>query len=376
MKNMLKKQKRIAILVPSMRGGGAERVALNLAQGITERGYPVDLVLAQAEGPYLSEIPESVRVVDLKSSRMIKSIPALARYLQTEIPVALLSIMNHVNIVAVWARRLARVQTRVIVSEHTLTSKLSENTTKWGAWFILQLMKHSYKGAEAIVSVTGGVAEELSQISGISRKRIQVIYNPNITPEVKENARAPLDHPWFKPGEPPVLLSAGRMVSLKDFPLLIKAFNQVRRTRSVRLIIFGEGEKRAELEAMVQKLGLSGSVSLPGFVENLHAYMKRARLVVLTSKWEASSNVLSEALYCGAQIISTDCPYGPREILQGGKYGKLVPVGNVPVLARAIENALDNPKPNAPQESWQPFELDNVINQYLRLLLGNSGCVN
>ena len=125
------------------------------------------------------------------------------------------------------------------------------------------------------------------------------------------------------------------------------------------------------LEALIKKLGLEEDVSLPGFVMNPYAYMARASLFVLSSRWEGLPTVLIEALCCGTPVVSTDCPSGPREILRGGKYGPLVPVGDANALARAIETTLDGDTPRPPSESWQPYELEIVVNQYIRLLLRN-----
>lgn len=360
---MIAPQKRLAFFVPSMRGGGAERVTLNLARGVAERGYAVDLVLAQAEGPFLAEVPESVRVVDLKASRVLLSLPALVRYLRRERPEAMLSAMCHANIVALWAQRLAGVPMRMVVSERITLSRSAQRGR-----LMPQLIRHFYLWADGIVAVSKGVADDLAQVAGIPRQRIQVIYNPVVTPELWQKAQAPLEHPWFKPGQPPALLAVGRLSPQKDFPTLIQAFARVRQACPARLLILGEGEERPGLEALVRQLGLERDVSLPGFVTNPYAYMARASLFVLSSRWEGLPGVLIEALYCGAPLIATDCPSGPREILRDGQYGQLVPVGNATALARAIETSLESETPRAPRESWRPFELETVVNQYISTL--------
>lgn len=364
-------QKRLAIFISGMFGGGAQRVTLTLAQGMVERGYAVDLALARAEGPYLAEVPESVRVVDLKASRVLSSLPALTHYLRRERPEAMLSVMNYVNIVALWARRLADVPTRLIVSEHNTLSRASLRSPRWRRWLMTQLITRFYPWADDIVAVSKGVAGDLAQATGLPRERIQVIYNPVVTPGLQEKAQAPLDHPWFAPGEPPVLLAAGRLTTQKDFPTLIQAFAHVRQARPARLLILGEGQDRPVLEALVRKLGLEQDVSLPGFVGNPYPYMARASLFVLSSRWEGLPTVLIEALYCGAPLIATDCPSGPREILADGQYGQLVPVGDVAALARAIQTSLDGKRPGPPPESWHPFEIESVVNQYVSILLGS-----
>ena len=364
--------KRLAIFVPSMIGGGAERIALNLAGGMSENGYDVDLVLAQAEGPYLAEVPESVRVIDLKASRTLTSLPGLVRYLRRERPQAMLSVLGHANLVALWARRLANVPTRVVVSVRNTLSGSAQRSPNLRKRMMLRLVRRYYPWADGIVTVSKGVADDLAQVAGIARDDIQVIYNPIVTPMLQKKARQPLDHPWFKNGQVPVVLSVGRLTATnqKDFPTLIEAFALVRSIRPARLLILGEGEQRAQLETMVKHLGLEQDISLPGFVANPYPYMAQASLFVLSSRWEGLPGVLIEALYCGAPLVATDCPSGPREILADGRHGHLVPVGDANEMARAIENSLDGEAIYPPRESWIPFELEAVVGQYLDILLG------
>lgn len=367
---MVNSQKRIAIFMPSLFGAGGQRSMLNLAHGMADCGYAVDLVLAQAEGPFLAEVRRSVRVVDLKASRALTSLPALVRYLQREQPEAMLSVFGYVNIIALWARRLAGVRTRLFVNEQNTVSVEAGNSSRWRGRLTPRLIKHFYPWANGIVVVSEGVRDDLAQLTNIARERITVIYNPSVVrAEVHEKAQAPLDHPWFKPDQPPVLLAVGRLQVQKDYPTLIHAFAQVRQTRPVRLLILGEGKERPLLEALIKELGLEQDVSLPGFVMNPYAYMARSALFVLSSRWEGLPTVLIEALCCNTSVVSTDCPSGPREILRGGQYGQLVPVGAIDELARAIEMTLASKRSSPPSESWLPYELESVVNQYTNLLL-------
>jgi glycosyltransferase involved in cell wall biosynthesis len=341
---------------------------LNLAHGLAGCGYSVDLVLAQARGPYLSNVHETVRIVDLKAPRVLMCIPALVRYLRSEQPEALISALNYANVVALWARRLAGIPSRVLVNEQNTLSRSAHNSARRRHRIVPQLVKRFYPWADYVIGNSQGVADDLSQMTGLPRERIQMLYNPVITPEVREKARAPLAHPWFEPGQPPVILAVGRLAKQKDFPTLIQAFAQVRQTRPARLLILGEGQDRPELEAMVNQLGLREDVAMPGFVENPYAYMSRAALYILSSRWEGLPTVLIEALYCGSPIIATDCPSGPREILVDGQHGKLVPVGDVDALAQAIGAGLAGKTPQPTEESWHPYSLEAVVDQYLSLL--------
>jgi glycosyltransferase involved in cell wall biosynthesis len=224
--------------------------------------------------------------------------------------------------------------------------------------------------ADHIIAVSNGVAESLTEASGIAPAKIDVIYNPVITPELAEKRCAPLQHPWFA-GETrvPVLLAVGRLMAQKQFGDLIEAFARVRADRQAKLIILGEGEERPRLEQKIQSLNLTEDVSLTGFVDNPYAYMANADLFVLSSIFEGLPTVMVEALYCDLPIVATDCPSGPHEILDGGRYGRLTPVGNPTKLAENILAALDGDIPQPTPESWQPYTMDFVIDQYLALLL-------
>ena len=314
---------RLAIFLPGSYDGGAERTMVNLAEGLAGRGYAVDLVLAEAAGPYLAEVPSSVRLVvlnarQLRSSRTLACLPAFVRYLRRERPEALLSTLNYANIVALWARRLAGIPWRMVINEQNTVSAEIEGLPAWRRWLLPGLLKSFYPWADSVVAVSTGVADDLARVAGLERERVQVIYNPVVTPKVRRRAQEPLEHAWFAAGQPPVVLAVGRLTAQKDFPTLIRAFAQVRETSSMRLMILGDGDDRPALEALVRRLRLEQDVSLPGFVANPYAYMARSSLFVLSSRWEGLPTVLIEALYCGIPVVATDCPSGPRENPAGG----------------------------------------------------------
>ncbi len=213
------------------------------------------------------------------------------------------------------------------------------------------------------------MVEDFIRLTGI-RQKVQVIHNPVVTPELLQRAEEPLEHPWFQPKEPPVLLGVGRLTRQKNFPNLIRAFAEVRKRRPVRLLILGEGEERASLEDLVRSFGLEGEVGLPGFVQNPYPYMKRAAAFVLSSDWEGLPTVLIEALALGTPVVATDCPSGPREILQGGRWGRLVPVNNPTALAQALEATLAEGRTASPEEAYHPYTQAEVVRRYLELLEG------
>jgi len=353
-----------------MQGGGAQRAMLKIASGIVEAGHSVDLVLARATGPFMKEIPPGVSVVDLKARRVLLALPALVRYLRRERPVAMLSALDYVNLIALWARKLAGGSTRLVVSERNTLSVSSKTSRSRRQRALPSLSKRYYRWADSVVAVSQGVADDLTEKLGLSRDLVRVIHNPVITPELLEQANEVLDHPWFAQDEPPVVLGAGRLGPQKDFATLIRAFAAVRKVRPARLVLLGEGPDRPQLEALVRELGLQQDVQLPGFVANPYAYMRQSGVFVLASKYEGLPGVLIEALASGAQVVSTDCPSGPREILHDGTFGRLVPVGDSRAMSDAILDSLNNPRQPAPAECLRPFLPETVIHQYLDALNG------
>jgi len=368
-------KKRIAIFLPGLYDGGAQRVMLNLAGGLTSHGFIVDIVLAQAEGPYLSQVPNSVRLVELNKKhhsalRTISSLPSLMRYFRNEQPAAMISSLNYVNVIAILAKRLSGVPLRLVISEHNTFSAEKSHQSRYYRSFLQMFMKSTYPKADGIIAVSEGVAEDLAQVLGIPRENITVIYNPIITPDLQAKKDEPLEDPWFENNHPPVILAIGRLTRQKGFDILIRAFAQIRKQRPAHLLILGEGEDRVSLMDLSRELDVDQDIRLPGFVSNPYPYMVNASLFVLSSRWEGLPTVLVEALYCGTPLIATDCPSGPREILKNGLYGKLVPVDNVESLGQAILSTLDGETVSIAPSSWQAFEINTVIGQYIQVLLG------
>ncbi len=363
---------KLAIFLPSLGGGGAERVMVNLAHIFAERGFKVDIVLAEAEGPYLREVHPKVRVVNLRSTRVIFSLFGLMRYLRRERPQVLLSALEHTNVVALLAQRLSGVSVRTVVGVHNTLTRSTVNAQSLNVRSMPFWLWLSYPWAYAVTAVSEGVAKDLEHIVRLPREQVKVIYNPVVTPELLKKAHESLDtHPWFAANEPPVVLGVGRLTPQKDFPTLIKAFALVKHNLPARLMILGEGEDRPQLEVLVRDLGLEADVSLPGFVDNPFKYMRHAGVFVLSSLWEGLPTVLIEALASGATVVSTDCPSGPMEILEAGRWGRLTPVGDVAALAQAIQEALTDPndsKEEAVQRARDRFGLNEVADRYLEVL--------
>lgn len=358
----------IAFFIPTLHPSGAERVTVNLIQGIVERGRSVDIVLVSAEGSLLRELPPEVRVVDLRARRMIRSLFPLTRYLRRERPCVMVSQMNHSNVVALWASRLAGQGTPVVATVHNTLSQTSRHARSLGDRLGPHLLRRFYPWAARVVAVSQGAADDLVRVGGLPPDSIEVVYNPVITPAMLEELRRTPGHPWLVDGGPPVVLGAGRLTRQKDFATLLRAFSLLRQRRSARLIVLGEGTERAALAALASELNLGDAADLPGWRPDVLACMAHSAVFVLSSAWEGLPTVLIEALAAGTRVVSTDCKSGPREILRDGRLGALVPVGDPAALARAIEKALDSPAGSPPMDALAPFTRDAVVDRYLRLI--------
>lgn len=365
-----KNLKKVTLFVPTLRGGGAERVMINLARGFVNSDVDVDLVV-RAKGAFLSDVPAEVRLIDLHATRVLMTLPGLVRYLRREKPTVVLSAMAHANIIAIWAIKIARVNTRLVVSVHNTLSRNLDLTSLIDRLQLL-LTRLFYRWADAIVVVSEEAKKDFLTVSKLKPKLIKVIYNPVVIPEMFEKSKIPVSHPWLGASGPPVIMGVGRLSKQKDFSTLIRAFFLVQKQHSARLIIIGEGEERIHLEKLVKELGVIDLVDLHGFVENPYSFLSHANVFVLSSAWEGLPTVLIEALALGVPVVSTDCPSGPREILDNGKHGSIVPVGDDKALAEAILYCLKNSQPKKiPGEAWKRFELDRVTKQYLEILSGN-----
>lgn len=364
---------KVSLFVPDLEGGGAERMMVHLANEFSLKSLAVDLVLAESKGHNLFKVEKSVHIVDLNtpfSNPLI--IFKLASYLRNVRPTALLTAMTYPNIAGLLAGKIARVSTRIVISERTTLTVQSGNIKSLRECLKPAVAKRLYRFADHIVAISDGVAENLHSNIGIRRDKITTIYNPVVTPELLQPHSKP-DHPWFANTQSPIILAAGRFVAAKDFSTLIKAFAEVKKQRDARLIILGEGPQRKILTDLIAQLNLMDSISLPGFVQNPACYMQHASLFVLSSRWEGFGNVLVEALACGCPVVSTNCPSGPEEILDSGKYGKLVLVGDPHALANAILSTLDKP-PAAEilHHRAMQFTAEKSAENYLKILLPDS----
>ncbi len=361
----------IALFLPSLKVGGAEKAMVLLANQFSALGYTVDLLLVKKEGEFLHDVSPEVTVVDFRSNRTLTALFPLISYLRRRRPAGLIASMVHCNIVALLARSLARVRTRVLIRQENTMSRAARNApTVRGEW-IPWIARIMYPKADAIIAVSNGVADDMSEFLDIPRQKIETVYNPCAVKKVVQASTQHVDHPWFVPDSPPVIVSMGRLHPQKDYGTLLEAFRTVRANREARLLIMGEGAERDKLTALARELGISEFLSLPGSLANPFPYLTRAHVFVLSSRWEGFGLVLVEAMACGITVVSTDCPNGPREVLDGGRYGILVPMGNPEALAEGILRALDSFfPPELLKKRAEDFSVDTIARKYLDIAFG------
>jgi glycosyltransferase involved in cell wall biosynthesis len=338
----------LAVYLPDLAGGGTERMHINLAPHFLAAGMQVTFLLDRRSGALLGKVPGGAEVHVLEASRQVAAVPKLVRYLRSRPVDLLISNMEHGNVISVWARRLAAARTRIIVAQHC-SFRDQVNRGDWKFKLLPRLYRTALPRADAIVCVSNGVAGEIAEVSGLALSRMNVIYNGAMTAELKQAAEQPADHPWFALGEP-VIVAAGRLVELKDYPTLLRAFARVVEKRPARLIILGDGPLRQNLRSLAKELAIDNRLDLPGFVTNPMPFMRNAAAFALTSRAEGFGNVLVEAMACGTPVVSTDCPHGPAEILDYGRFGRLTPPGDPAAFADALLATLDQPRPAAELE--------------------------
>lgn len=362
--------RKVMIYLPQLKVGGAEISMLRLAQGLRLRGVETAFVVHRADEAARA-LAGDIELISLEADRTLSVPNRLARLLRSRRPDILISALTHSNIVACLAARLAGSRTRVVVTEHAPISSMRQLDRSRRYRSTLRLMPWAYRLSDAIVAVSQGVSEDIAGPLGpANRSRLSVIANPILRDDWQTLSEAALDDDWFLPGSTPVILSVGRLSPEKNFVGLIRAYAGLRLPMRVHLAIIGEGPQRPVLQALIDDLGLGERVRLLGQRDNPYAYMRHARIFALASVFEGFGNVLVEAMACGAPVVSTDCPVGPREILRDGLYGALVAVGDTAALTAAIENQLQRPnaqiEADAKAHALQ-FTVERSVGQYLAL---------
>ncbi len=356
---------RLAFLLPSMAGGGAERVALRLIEDFVSQGFEVDLLLLRAEGELLGLVPRSVRIVDLAAPRIRDSIVPLIRYLRKRRPHAMQVSLWPLTAAAIVARKLAGVKTRVVVSDHAALSRqyhgFARTLLKWST-------RALYPMADARIIVAAAARDDLAVLSGLAPESIEVIYNPVAAPPPA--GEGPGVEPMWGDAKQR-LMTVGTLKDQKNHALLIRAFARVDRALGATLMILGQGPLLGRLREIAEEEGAADRILFPGFTVDPWPYYRAADMFVLSSDYEGYPLVLLEAMRCGLQIVSTDCESGPREILDGGRYGALVPCGDADAFAAAIEQGLNRRiEPELLRARAEELSGTDTSARYLELMLG------
>lgn len=370
---MDKGSRHIAIHVPFLGGGGAERAMANLSTELVSRGVNVDIVVSDySRSTYISDIDPRVRVVDLGVNRHLLGLVPLVKYLRSNRPHFMITVQPPSHPLAVIACKLAGVSTKCVASVQNYHSVEFDSGVSLVRRLVLATFPYVLRRMDRVFAVAERVKADLVGNFNVPPENVEVVYNPIAAPDITEHADKRVNHPWLTEENDPVILAVGRLTAQKNYPLLLRAFAHVIKHRPVRLIILGEGEERERLQELANDLGIAEEVDLPGFADNPFAYMRSADVYALSSNWEGLPSVLIEALAVGCNIVATDCPSGPREILAGGRYGRLVPVNDEMALAEAIRDALNDNSIDrlSLRERARAFSPSAVANRYRHLLLG------
>lgn len=370
---------KVIFFIPSLEGGGAERVMVDLLRHIDRtRIEPLLILLYPLEGsPYCRDLPGNIRIRTIlrrsgRPAEKLRQFISFVRAVLQERPQLIVSTLTHANILAILAGLIARVP--VIPCEHNMISEIIR-TDGFGRTFGMlaaPLVKALYRRCCRVVAVSEGIKDDLTGRFHIPPEIVEVITNPLDLERIESSSSLPPGQPFFD-GNAPVLLAAGRLVYQKGFDVLLRAFQSVREHEEARLIIMGDGEERRSLEQLAVELGIAQSVSFCGFQQNPYAFMKKADLFVLSSRFEGFPVVLLEALACGLPVVATDCRSGPFEILEGGKYGALVPAGDPETLSREIARLLNDRElrrrlSDAARDRSRDFSAKKVAARYAGLI--------
>lgn len=360
----------IAFLLPSLGAGGAERVAIRLMHSFRAAGHKVEFVLMQKKGALLAEVPEDVAIIELRACRVRHVLGPLVRYFRRTKADAVQARMWPLTVAAIIARRLARSKVRLVVSDHVALS--SEFAHRPLALAALRLTTRLfYRGADARLVVAKAAADDLSRVSGLPRDSFEVVYNPVDAPPPDLRPGPEIEDLWGTADGR--ILSIGTLKPAKNQALLIRSFARLRQQRAAKLMIVGTGPLENDLKRLAVSLGIADNVLFPGFAADPWPYYASADLFVLSSDYEGYPNVLVEAMRSGLAVVATDCESGPREILDGGEFGRLVPMGDEVALCEAMLTALIEPhSPERMRARAEELSGPATARRYLELLIGRA----
>jgi glycosyltransferase involved in cell wall biosynthesis len=360
---------RLAIVIYSLDGAGAERVSVNLASEFVRLGHDVDFLLASREGELFGEVPKTSGIYYAKVSSARGWRAAIREYALQKEPDVLLAMMEGAGVLALQAIASLTGKFPVFVVSHVHFSLHCRHSTRWQERWLMPLAVRWYlPRASGVIGVSEGVSKEICQIAGVDPAKVHTVYNAVLTEAFYRLVAEPVSHPWFSPERNWLtVMNIGRLTDQKDHVTLLKAIQCVSASRPVRLMILGRGEVLEKLRAMAKSLDIERIVEFAGFDPNPYRLLAAADVFALSSAWEGLPTVLVEALAAGTKVVSTDCPSGPREVLAGGRFGELVPVGDYQLLADAISRAEDFDADNELLcQQLEKFTSKRVAMQYLR----------
>lgn len=364
---------KLLCILPSLKGGGAERVMLTLTEHLSRDSFEPVLVLFERTGELTGFIPDDVRVIFLEKRGKLDFfglISRLSALIETERPDAILSFLWYANVISVMAGRKTKDRIPVVISARNYMSSAIGNEN----WVVVKrnIIRYAYNRASRIITLANKMGDDLVRNFKIKQALITVIPNPIDIDRIERLQDEKVAHPWLS-GSIPVIVSAGRLNKQKGFPTLIRAFSLVRQKMEARLIIIGEGEERPNLESLVRELGMQSYVDMPGFAKNPYPFIKRAEVFVMSSLYEGFPNVLVEAMACRTPVVSTACLSGPDEIITDGVTGCLVPVSNVERMSHAIERLIINKElaaqlADAAGRYVHQYHVNRVVSSYEKVI--------
>lgn len=360
----------ITIVLQDFRGGGAEKVAVLLANGLCAEGNSVKIICGLKTGPMLQLLNKKIEIIELGSKSMFTTIPKLVKHFRSTPHSAILSHMTHVNVATLIAAILAKSHSKTIVVEHNMMAKNYEAQKNFRVKIAYHLTKVLYRFAKSVVAVSQGVNNSVLAFANLSPRKVVTIFNPVLSPsdiDAKASMPAALIHPFFEK-QVKVFLGVGSLTKQKNFDLFIRAFSEARKLEPCKAIIIGEGPLRKNLQELINRLGISEDIELAGFVTNPQDFMRSADTFILSSLWEGLPTVLIEAISTRINIISTDCPSGPQEILLDGVHGMLVSPSISPSALAGIMLAGSTIDKDNNLERARCFTIENAVKSYQRIL--------
>jgi len=363
-------------VLPELGGGGAERVMVNLLRNLDRNIFEIIFIVGKKEGPYLHLLPSDIEVIALNRNRTLSMLPDLVKLIRKIKPDIVFSTLTRMNVITIIAKILSGLRTKVIIREVNTFSIVQRNAKGAREKFLPLLVRLLYNRADIMVFPSKGALEDFhNYFKKMDSRKMQVIYNPLEIDKILELKSEKIDEPFWENNEKRKIISVGRLERQKGHKFLFDAISIVNQELgSVELIILGKGKEEEALREYAEKIGILNNVKFMGFKANPYKYIAHSDVFVLSSLWEGFANVITEAMACGTPVVATDCPSGPREIINNGVNGVLVPVANPKAMASSIISILQNDHlANLLRENGfkraLDFDVKKIVKEYEELFL-------